>query len=100
MSARSSLCEINHHAECEATRLLDCACHCHSFEGITSVDVHRKLFGFTLREDGQVVMLIEDDGFWHPATTFDPAWLKDLRDAAGDALRRGWKREKKCPPSK
>jgi len=79
---------------CEATRLLDCACHCHDFEGITSVDVHRDLFGFTLREDGQVVMLVEDDGFWHPVDTFSPAWLPDLSKAAADAARR-WKKKVK-----
>lgn len=85
---RGGYCDVEMHKECKATDLTYCACRCHDFEPITLPDVNRSQFGFIFREDGQVVMLSEDDGFWHPVDSFDPAWLSDLSAAAKDGAAR------------
>lgn len=87
MSNRGGYCDVEMHSDCKATNILDCGCRCHrtKFEPITCPQTHGVLFGFTMREDGQVVLMVEDDGFWHPEFSFDPLWLHDLNMAAGMA---------------
>ena len=82
---RGGMCDIDQHKLCEAKGYIECACHCHDFEPIVCPDVHGALFGFSLREDGQIVLLSEDDGLWHPVDSFDPAWLDDLSRVACEA---------------
>ena len=85
---RSGYCEVEMHKDCKATARLHCSCRCHDFEPITLPDVHGALFAFSKREDGQVVLMVEDDGFFHPETSFDPAWLMDLSRVAAEAARK------------
>jgi len=88
MTMRSGICEVEMHKECKAQSALECTCRCHDHEPITLPDVHRSQFGFSLREDGQIILLSEDDTYWHPVCSFHPAWLKDLSAAADDAAKR------------
>jgi hypothetical protein len=82
---RSGYCEVEMHKHCEAKGLIECACRCHHFQPIVKPDVHGALFGISRREDGQAVLMVEDDEFYHPIGSFSLAWLKDLARVAAEA---------------
>ena len=92
---RSGMCDVEIHRECHPSGPLYCSCRCHfeNQEPIRLPDVHGGLFAFSKREDGQVVLMVEDDGFYHPVDSFDPAWLMDLSKTAAEAARKFGKDE-------
>ncbi len=85
---RSGFCEVEMHKHCEAKDILTCACRCHDFEPVKRPDVHGGLFGISIREDGQAILMVEDDENYFPVDSFNKSWLWDLARVAEEAARK------------